>query len=41
MKNGERIAQIVIAPFLAPEFTEVSELDETDRGEGGFGSTGK
>lgn len=41
VKNGERIAQIVIAPFLAPEFTEVSELDETDRGEGGFGSTGK
>lgn len=41
VKNGERIAQIVIAPFLAPEFTEVNELDETDRGEGGFGSTGK
>lgn len=41
VKNGERIAQIVIAPFLAPEFTEVSELDGTDRGEGGFGSTGK
>ena len=41
VKNGERIAQIVIAPFLAPEFAEVSELDETDRGEGGFGSTGK
>ncbi len=41
VKKGERIAQIVIAPFLAPEFTEVSELDETDRGEGGFGSTGK
>ena len=41
VKNGERIAQIVITPFLAPEFTEVSELDETDRGEGGFGSTGK
>ena len=41
VKKGERIAQIVIAPFLAPEFTEVNELDETDRGEGGFGSTGK
>lgn len=41
VKKGERIAQIVIAPFLTPEFTEVSELDETDRGEGGFGSTGK
>lgn len=41
VKKGERIAQIVIAPFLAPEFIEVNELDETDRGEGGFGSTGK
>ena len=41
VKKGERIAQIVIAPFLTPEFTEVSELDETDRGNGGFGSTGK
>ncbi len=41
VKKGERIAQIVIAPFLTPQFTEVSELDETDRGEGGFGSTGK
>ena len=41
VKKGERIAQIVIAPFLAPGFTEVNELDETDRGEGGFGSTGK
>lgn len=41
VKKGERIAQIVIAPFLTPEFTEVSELDETDRGDGGFGSTGK
>ncbi len=41
VKKGERIAQIVIAPFLTPQFTEVSELDETDRGDGGFGSTGK
>ena len=41
VKKGERIAQIVIAPFLTPEFTEVSELDETDRGDGGCGSTGK
>jgi dUTP pyrophosphatase len=37
---GERIAQLVIAPFLKADFQEVSELDETLRGTGGFGSTG-
>ena len=37
---NERIAQLVIAPFLKVEFNEVDELDETDRGSGGFGSTG-
>ena len=37
----ERIAQLVIAPYLKAEFNEVDELDETIRGEGGFGSTGK
>lgn len=36
----DRIAQIVIAPFLAVDFEEVDELEETTRGEGGFGSTG-
>lgn len=36
----DRIAQIVIAPFLAVDFNVVDELDETKRGEGGFGSTG-
>ena len=36
---NERIAQIVITPFLQVEFNEVNELNETDRGEGGFGST--
>jgi len=36
----ERIAQLVIAPFLKVEFNEVDELNETIRGEGGFGSTG-
>ena len=41
VKTGERIAQIVITPFLAPQFTESDELGTTDRGEGGFGSTGK
>ena len=38
---GERIAQIVIAPFLKAEFEETNELSDTVRGEGGFGSTGK
>ena len=37
----ERIAQFVIAPYLKAVFDEVEELDETTRGEGGFGSTGK
>ena len=36
----ERIAQIVIAPFLKADFLEVSELNETERAAGGFGSTG-
>ncbi|MEE1239206.1 MAG: dUTP diphosphatase [Acutalibacteraceae bacterium] len=39
--DGERIAQLVIAPFLAAEFCEADELSDTVRGEGGFGSTGK
>ena len=38
---GERIAQLVILPFLPVEFEETDELSETVRGEGGFGSTGK
>ena len=37
---NERIAQLVIAPFLKVEFNEVEELNDTERGEGGFGSTG-
>ena len=37
---AERIAQIVIAPYLAVDFTEVEDLSDTLRGEGGFGSTG-
>lgn len=36
---GDRIAQLVLAPVYTPEIEEVSELDETVRGEGGFGST--
>ena len=39
--NGERIAQLVITPFLKVEFELVEELSETARGKGGFGSTGK
>ncbi len=39
--NGERIAQLVVAPFLKAEFLEAEELNETVRGVGGFGSTGK
>ena len=38
--DAERIAQIVIAPYLTVDFVEAQELDETDRGAGGFGSTG-
>ena len=37
----ERIAQLVIMPFLEAEFEETAELSETERGSGGFGSTGK
>lgn len=39
--DGERIAQLVITPFLKAEFCECGELSDTDRGGGGFGSTGK
>ena len=38
---GERIAQMVIAKFEKVEWVEVAQLNETVRGEGGFGSTGK
>ena len=37
---GERIAQLVLAPFYSVDFEKVDELSETARGEGGFGSTG-
>lgn len=37
---GDRIAQLVVAPAPQVRFVEVEELDETERGEGGFGSTG-
>ena len=38
---GERIAQLVVTPFLKATFSQAEELNETVRGEGGFGSTGK
>jgi dUTP pyrophosphatase len=41
IENGERIAQLVIAPVTQAQWQEVEQLDETSRGSGGFGSTGK
>ena len=41
IKNGDRIAQIVLVPVVKMEFEETNDLPETIRGEGGFGSTGK
>lgn len=37
---GERIAQLVVAPYVTAQFEEAEELSQTVRGEGGFGSTG-
>ncbi|HBJ18608.1 MAG TPA: dUTP diphosphatase [Clostridiales bacterium] len=39
--GGERIAQLVITPYLRAEFVEADTLSDTDRGAGGFGSTGR
>ena len=41
VEPGERIAQLVIQPYVSVEFEEVATLNTTDRGAGGFGSTGK
>ena len=41
VRNGDRIAQLVVMPFAPVEFEQTEELDETERGAGGFGSTGK
>jgi dUTP pyrophosphatase len=41
VKHGDRIAQLVIAPVTRVEVEVVTELSETERGEGGFGSTGR
>ena len=40
VKKGDKVAQIVVAPVVKAEIEESSEIDETDRGAGGFGSTG-
>lgn len=41
LEPGERVAQFVITPVLTPAYEEVTDLTDTDRGAGGFGSTGK
>jgi dUTP pyrophosphatase len=41
IERGDRIAQLVIAPVVRPHFVEVKRLDGTQRGEGGFGHTGR
>lgn len=41
VEKGERIAQMVIAPYLSVNYEEADVLSETERGEGGFGSTGR
>ena len=41
VEPGERIAQMIIMPYFAPEIVEVASLSDTERGAGGFGSTGK
>lgn len=41
LNPGERFAQLVIMPVLMPELLETDDLGETERGTGGFGSTGK
>ena len=40
IEPGERIAQLVVLPFIPIEFEVVNELTDTKRGDGGFGSTG-
>ena len=41
IEHGQRIAQLVIQPYLNVEFEEVGKLENTERGENGFGSSGK
>ena len=41
VNHGDRIAQLILLPYLNVDFVESDKLDETERGEGGFGSSGK
>jgi dUTP pyrophosphatase len=41
IERGDRIAQLVVAPVIRVEFHETIDLADTDRGDGGFGSTGR
>lgn len=41
VRNGDRIAQLVFLPYITGEIKVVDELSNTERGDGGFGSTGK
>ena len=41
VEPGDRVAQFLIMPVIQADFSETDELDETDRGSGGFGSTGR
>lgn len=41
IKKGQKISQIVLLPIVTPELEQVEELEDTERGTGGFGSTGK
>lgn len=41
VRKGDKIAQLVIMPYLTPEIEIVNELEETERGDGAFGSTGR
>ena len=41
LERGERVAQLLVVPVARQDFVEVDELPETDRGPGGFGSTGR
>lgn len=41
VENGERVAQFLITPVVTPAYVEADELSDTERGVGGFGSTGK
>lgn len=40
-KSGDKVAQLIVQPYLAPPMVIVDELEDTERGSGGFGSTGR